>query len=550
MSTLSDYKSYKKYLPEYEPWKYNRDLQNAKRHEYLKQTGNISANDAEKSKVLLKAIDVMDEFSQQRAEDMEVATEQVVGQGLEIAMLAGAGLGFLMSKLEPYKRLVEKAAKGNKKISTIIQLIPTGIGMILGTVVAFPLYSWAAKAEVKASKRGRFEAMRNVLNDPKTFAIPTEEQGQILDDKVKDIKLTKKEKKKLKNSSKGVGGLEGLKEMAFDSKEYLAQRQAFDMSIEADKQFWNEKLSKEEIEKAKQDQQLLTKIVEKVDIASQDYAENAELATGTLTTIMFGSGSLLTLLYNKVAQKLHIGGTKIVGILSFAAMLGVSIFSAKIQKQAARVGRYKVKQDLMAHPEMLTYVSDEKTGEIKDVEVDQTKKEGIFKFLKHVWKDNKEYNKWEETAGIKEKLIMEEKKKMEFSEDQIKEAKRLQKNTFKTFNKVDENSQKYSESVEALGLAIQYPIVMLCTILGVAIGSKFLIKAAGSKDAAQRISGFMKYMFTILLSTLPSIGINAYITKEQKKASRIADMLAIKELDDYRNFADYSKFYSKEVNKV
>ena len=52
----------------------------------------------------------------------------------------------------------------------------------------------------------------------------------------------------------------------------------------------------------------------------------------------------------------------------------------------------------------------------------------------------------------------------------------------------------------------------------------------------------IKYISTILLSTLPSIGINAYITKEQKKASRIANMLAINEMQDYRNFADYSRF--------
>ena len=44
----------------------------------------------------------------------------------------------------------------------------------------------------------------------------------------------------------------------------------------------------------------------------------------------------------------------------------------------------------------------------------------------------------------------------------------------------------------------------------------------------------------IFLTTLPSILINAQITKEQKKASRVADMLAINEMQDYRHFADWS----------
>ena len=52
----------------------------------------------------------------------------------------------------------------------------------------------------------------------------------------------------------------------------------------------------------------------------------------------------------------------------------------------------------------------------------------------------------------------------------------------------------------------------------------------------------MKYLITVLLFTLPAVVLNAFITKEQKKASRVADMLAIKEMDDYRNFADYNKF--------
>ena len=47
-------------------------------------------------------------------------------------------------------------------------------GAILAlTAASFPLYAWAAKAETKASRKGRFEAMRKELNDPKIFATLT-----------------------------------------------------------------------------------------------------------------------------------------------------------------------------------------------------------------------------------------------------------------------------------------------------------------------------------------------------------------------------------------
>ena len=39
-----------------------------------------------------------------------------------------------------------------------------------------------------------------------------------------------------------------------------------------------------------------------------------------------------------------------------------------------------------------------------------------------------------------------------------------------------------------------------------------------------------------MLAMIPAILLDIYITKEQKNASRVADMLAINELSDYRQF--------------
>ena len=50
-------------------------------------------------------------------------------------------------------------------------------------------------------------------------------------------------------------------------------------------------------------------------------------------------------------------------------------------------------------------------------------------------------------------------------------------------------------------------------------------------------------VINILKAIIPiivSIGFNIYITKEQKNASKVADMIAINEMGDYRHFADYS----------
>ena len=199
----------------------------------------------------------------------------------------------------------------------------------------------------------------------------------------------------------------------------------------------------------------------------------------------------------------------------------------------------------MRNPAQLVYVSDEKTGEITDVEVNLEKKDGIFKFLRNACKNNKEFEKWKKTEGAFEKNTAKAMEQLELSEEQLKDARRLQHNTFKTFNKVDENSQKYAESIEALGQSIQQPISVIFSTIGVLLGAKFLTKAASVKKNTDMIGPMLKYVSIVLLSTLPTLGINAYVTKEQKKASRVADMLAIDEMQDYRNFADYSRFSNR-----
>ena len=79
-----------------------------------------------------------------------------------------------------------------------------------------------------------------------------------------------------------------------------------------------------------------------------------------------------------------------------------------------------------------------------------------------------------------------------------------------------------------------YPISLISSGIGMAIGLPII--ARKTKNSVQQVQNFAKYMGIVLLSTVPTILINAYNTKEQKKASRVADMLAINEMQDYRTF--------------
>jgi len=535
MSTFGDYKSYRKYEPAYPGWKYQRDMAEAKRRKYLQvHPESINNEDIQRGKVLLRAIDVMDEYSQKRAEDMEVAAETAVGYGLDAAIFGGAALGGLIGNLKPVKKFIQKYFGNNRKLT---MFLPLGAGAIAGVIAAFPLYAWAAKAEVAASRRGRFEAMRKDLDNPKGFAVLTEEQTKEARKRARNVIL---ESDKKNNFDIGRG-LKTLKEMAVDSKEYKAQKKLFDFELAEAEKHIEDAMSPEEITKAKKDQQLLTKLVERIDIASQDYAENAELATQSVVAGMLALGTLFNIALGKVLNAFNIKSaakiSAISQIVTIALPVAFSIAAAQIQKQASRVGRFKVKQEFVNNPAKLAYVADENIAGIKDFKIQPDKKEGIFTFLKNAWKNNKEYNNYKKTIAKDEERFYKAVETMDLTPQQIKDAKILQKNTFKTFNKADEMSQKYSESIEALGQALAMPISLIFVGIGAAMGGKYLNKSMSDKisklEAAANIS---KYTGVVLLSTLPSIIINALITKEQKKASRIADMLAINEMSDYRYF--------------
>ena len=539
MSMFGDYKSYRKYEPTYYDWKNKRDLLDAKRLAYVEKHPEIINNDdIQRGRVLLRAIDIMDEYSQKKAENMEAATEPAISMGLELVSAACAGIGALLGLIKPIgKFFASFVPKGNKNKKMIGVLIPTALGLIAGSFAAFPLMAWGAKAEVGASRKGRFEAMRKELDNPKGFAILSDEQVKEVKEKAKKVVLDEDKKKNV--AEKISNSFSSLKEMATDSKEYREQRRKFLEELAEDEKNIDRDYTEKEIENAKKDQQLLTKLVEKIDIASQDYAENSELATQTGILLVGSFGGLIYAGAKKVLKTLKVQSANkiafILKALSIAAFAGMGIIAAQINKQASRVGRFKVKQEIMKNPNNFVYVSDEQAETIKDAEVVHKKKDNIFKFLIKAIKNNKEFDKYKKTEGKDERRFYKAAESIELSSEQLNDAKRLQKNAFRTFNKVDENSQKFAESIEALGQSVAYPINTLFGIGAAAVGTPYLIKEA--KTEAERHSNIMKYIGIVILSTIPAMLINAYITKEQKKASKIADMKAINELNDVRKFA-------------
>lgn len=558
MEVINNYKSYKQYLPQYANWRDEQDLARAKRLEYLKQNPDkMNEKDIERGKILLLAIDVMDEYSQANAEDMEVATEFAKGQIVQLANFAGMGAGFALLSLKGVKNLIAKAAKGNKTAELIFSMAPSVIGMLVGTAASFPAILWATKVKVSASRRGRFEAMKNDLKNPAAFAVLTPEQQEKAEKFAKDIKLEDRDKKRLKQNSgfnlNPMDSVRTVKKYFKGDNEYKAQKAEFDKTLKESEAKFGSSVDEKQIRAAKRDQQILADMVRRIDVASQDYAENTELATNTMITLSLGTGGLVGWASNKLMNALKISGGKWAKFIPWgigaAIPVAMSIYAAKVQKLASRIGRFKVKQEMLNNPAELVYVDEKDASSMTDVKLpERAKKPNIFKFLAQLLKDSKEYTKYMKTKGEEELKHHKAVEKLELSPEQLRQAKALQNNVFKTFNKVDEKSQTYSESVEAMGEGLKQGVASFGA-LG-AMGISFYQFAKMLKNPAIMESSIIKTvaktMAPFAFVLLPVIGIDIYTTKAQKKASRVADMLALNELKDYRHYVDYSANTAEE----
>lgn len=137
------------------------------------------------------------------------------------------------------------------------------------------------------------------------------------------------------------------------------------------------------------------------------------------------------------------------GIVSGFAGLMIGL---KLQKSAARAGRYTAKRELEKDPANFIGYTEEDYNEVKDVKSNKKNTNKIKEyalFIPNVLKQYWAYNKYKKNE-YKEKVALNELlKKQEVTSTQMRDAKNLQRKVFNTFEKVDDNSQVYSESMEA-----------------------------------------------------------------------------------------------------
>ena len=201
--------------------------------------------------------------------------------------------------------------------------------------------------------------MQNELKDPRIFATLTEVQEKTLN---KNIENFTKNKNSVLNPFKTFKEkIEDIKNFSEETFSYKNDKKKFEKELFSDKNYYHKELTSKEIEQAKEDQQILIKLVDKINVASQDYQEKAKIVTTTLITGGFALGSLFALAYERLMKRLKLRSSALPANFGLYLMLGMSLLGVTIEKKAQQIGRFKVKQELINNPEQLIYVSDEIT---------------------------------------------------------------------------------------------------------------------------------------------------------------------------------------------
>ena len=244
-------------------------------------------------------------------------------------------------------------------------------------------------------------------------------------------------------------------------------------------------------QKAYQQQKVLHHAIEYINNRAEEFSENMEL-----TTQMLIGGSILGYFISNTAVKSFLklmdkifGNTKqkwlktvllnknfVSHFISIAISCLGMIYAKSLQKEASRAGRWKAKQELLNDPSSFVYVDAKELEKIETKETNQTK--GILRYFR-IMQDciisMNNYRKAKDEEVIKQKEFNEALKQIEISEEQLEEAKNLQQRINKTFDVIDDNSQRYSEHVEAAFEIINESLSTLYNIL-IFMSFPFLIK--------------------------------------------------------------------------
>ena len=529
------------------------------------------SNAKNKGRTLITAIDIMDNSTIDKTEDINL----IIKNYSSFLSLGSLGLGVVLGAL----MRKTKFAKNMPDFKPYWELLGLLVTSSISTVF---LNIWQADTAKKASRIARFHTRKNELSDYKNFVVYTQEQLKEADKLKENLPDEKLEHKKIFNKDlfnpikNFVLALKTQKDLTKDKIEYKEWLENYKKSEKNKYKIWEEnedKFSQADIEKAKKERDVILNVIKKIENKSNEYSTNIEMATWCLTAGITACGTIigaaLSGLISLLKKNCNFSTNANVAIRllqfslltiipGFATMIAVAP-AVKLVKDSARVGRFKAKQELLNNPEaFLAYTDNERASvsipseDRKNASFNKRFKDDLKLALK--FKDEAvEYYDYMNNTYSQELKKQKALKMIEISEEQKKEAKKIQQQLFKAFEKVDEKQVSFVEDTDAAidilqGVGVS-TIGFILRLLPVYFCAKD-VKRINNGNMPQNLKEVIKVLasgklkpITVVSVVLPFI-IPSFLdfyalikgVQVKKDAGKIGVMRAIKELEDPRNF--------------
>lgn len=552
MPHLATFLTYREHMNEVQPFRKEKLREEVARKAAFvakKPTQDELKLAQKRAEAFKRTIDALDEYSQTKTEDVESVTQTVLGQILIILGVMGAGLGNMFQSTDTGRNLTQKLASKMGSLSKYApKVIPSAVGLIFTSIASIPILKSMMTIDVQTPRIARFETLKGELSHTNDFAILTDEQIEQAKRDSKDISIPKPKTtdKSLLSSLNIFAQIKSYLEIVAKRAIYRKDRETFETTKTKKAQAAkNLTFSKAELEKAEETKDITQRLVHKLDLESQDYIERVFKILDVTSISLFGIGVIGFWGIEKLIDMCKVNSSALRKSMSGLIALGsVIILNSKIaeyRNNAIRIARHKEMNKLLQDP--TNFLKTPKINiDTQNIKVEEPKKKSLYAFLKEFAKDKKDYEIYTKTKMQEDKKFKLAARDLKLSAEQKAEAKANQINLFKAINIVDKNKEKYEEIYEIIVTLLSTPMGLLATALGNAFGLTLhaLKKAPESKTPLYSIIG-------TIAGLAPAIAIELYTTIQTRNASRVGYMQAQKDLNDEKQFLDYSKIQLEDT---
>ena len=164
MPFLATYLTYREHANDVPSYRAARLKEEAARKSAFqnKQLSPEEINLAKKrGEILKRTVDALDEFAQNKTEDVESVTQTVLGESISLLTAGGVAIGKLYQATDSGKNLTAKLArKMGRFASAAPNVIPGTSGLLFAILSSIPLLHSLTTIEMQTPRIARFEALK------------------------------------------------------------------------------------------------------------------------------------------------------------------------------------------------------------------------------------------------------------------------------------------------------------------------------------------------------------------------------------------------------